>query len=627
MKKFSAKKIIFAGLLVAVFLLAPSGLTHAQTTTGGTIASFAANTTISFISWTLGTILFVIGYFFHLVLFLGGTILNWVLELNSNIIDNPAVQIGWPITRDIANLAFVFLIILIAFETILNTGALQIKKALPKLIIAALLINFSLLIATVVLDFAGIFTNFFLNSAYSASGNGGISQALAGAMNMYAFLKTPTFDANVTLTTFGAGTVQFLSSLIFADIMTAVGAITMLGLAAMFLIRYVVIGILLITLPAAIIGWVVGGSGWSEWTKKFFKQTFFGPIAAFYIYIALKSYTAIQGIVKSSSITKAVADDPSHVIQNTATDIGSMIMIVSILLYGIKKAEEGSEYTGKWTTNAATGAMKFIGKVAASPFTLGSKGVSTAGLMGGAAISEKLGLSRIGRGTRYEGLLRPLRKIGASAEEAKKNYGGLKDIPSAVFEEVTGGYGAANRKFRLKEQGQFKSEDKEVERLSKKMVYFDPNQAGNAGYMDQYNKDIAKAQADIKEYLNKNSGSLEKTTKEFEKRSTIKSLAKRADVNEKTVSDFIENNAGDIENAKKYFEREGDIKGLMKSTLATRQQVEDALKKNFNNLKDARNELNKPATRKQNEERIAKEKQEQKEGAHEDYMEHGFPRT
>ncbi|MCL5017088.1 MAG: hypothetical protein M1155_00260 [Patescibacteria group bacterium] len=471
MKKIDIRKIIFVGLLVAVFLLIPHSFAHAQQAASSAtqVASNAPSTPsaldfitnpgksiMTAVSWILTLLLYVLGYFFHLALFLGGIILNWVLELNSNIVDNPAVQIGWPITRDIANLAFVFLIIIIAFETILNTGSLQVKKALPKLIIAALLINFSLLLATVVLDFAGMLTNFFLASFNSQSGNGGVAQALSSAMQMYKVLQPPTLDPNSTLLNFGAATVQVLASLIFADIITAVGAITMFGLAAMFLMRYVIIGILLITLPAAIIGWVIGGSGWSDWSKKFLQQTFFGPIAGFYIYIALKSYTAIQGIVDTPNMQKALVDDPSHVIQSMGPNIGSMIMVVAILMYGIKKAEEGSGIAGKWTTNAATGAINGILKGTAST-AIGLTGLGFAAKKVG-EFGEKYKNSKYGL---VRSATRPLRQVAKSSEDFQKTYGGLSGIYTATSEEIGAGLGWNSRKLRLKEEKEYKEKENE----------------------------------------------------------------------------------------------------------------------------------------------------------------------
>jgi hypothetical protein len=49
---------------------------------------------------------------------------------------------GWVITRDIANMFFIVILLVIAFATILQIEQYNYKKWLPKLILMAILINF-----------------------------------------------------------------------------------------------------------------------------------------------------------------------------------------------------------------------------------------------------------------------------------------------------------------------------------------------------------------------------------------------------------------------------------------------------------------------------------------------------
>ena len=69
---------------------------------------------------TLAFLLFILGFLGGMCVFLGGTLTNWALDLNSTVLQNPTVSTGWIITRDLANLGFVLAIILIAFATILR---------------------------------------------------------------------------------------------------------------------------------------------------------------------------------------------------------------------------------------------------------------------------------------------------------------------------------------------------------------------------------------------------------------------------------------------------------------------------------------------------------------------------
>ncbi|MBU4142542.1 hypothetical protein KJ590_00880, partial [Patescibacteria group bacterium] len=70
----------------------------------------------------------------------------------------PIVTTGWQITRGLANMFFALILLLMAFDTILQTNKFPIKTILPKLIIVALLINFSLVFCGIIIDFSQILT-------------------------------------------------------------------------------------------------------------------------------------------------------------------------------------------------------------------------------------------------------------------------------------------------------------------------------------------------------------------------------------------------------------------------------------------------------------------------------------
>src|SRR3989344_684841 len=74
-----------------------------------------------------------------------------------------AITIGWGITRDVANIFFIFILLIIAIATILRLESYGAKQLLPKLIILALLINFSLVIATTIVDASNVLALTFIS--------------------------------------------------------------------------------------------------------------------------------------------------------------------------------------------------------------------------------------------------------------------------------------------------------------------------------------------------------------------------------------------------------------------------------------------------------------------------------
>lgn len=66
------------------------------------------------------------------------------------------INTTWAVLRDICNLAFIFGLIFIGFQTILNVETLNTKKTLVAIIVGALLINFSLFFTKVIIDVSNV---------------------------------------------------------------------------------------------------------------------------------------------------------------------------------------------------------------------------------------------------------------------------------------------------------------------------------------------------------------------------------------------------------------------------------------------------------------------------------------
>ena len=76
---------------------------------------------------------------------------------------NSMIAVGWTTIRDLINLFFIFILLYAAISTILQYGNFQLKNVLAKIIIAALLINFSLMIGKMVIDASHILAWEFYN--------------------------------------------------------------------------------------------------------------------------------------------------------------------------------------------------------------------------------------------------------------------------------------------------------------------------------------------------------------------------------------------------------------------------------------------------------------------------------
>lgn len=293
----------------------------------------------------------------------GGALVNWSLNLNSQLLDSYILKAGWPISRDIANLGFVLAIILIAFATILRVPSYRMQQTLVKLIAAALLVNFSLVIAGVFIDFSGVLTNFFINKTTDPNQ---LATVLANALKIQNQLGSPpdttALEKFVGFITgsWGRGVLEFTANLFFVLFFTALAAISMLGLAVMLYIRYLVLTILLILMPIAWLLWIWPGTqgNWSKWWQEFFRWAWFAPALSFFIYLAI-------------ALTERAAGDPSMNIGASfgaetfsfaaaGYTIGQMISVIGILVGGMIAANSMGIYGAGMTIGAAKGFKNMV---------------------------------------------------------------------------------------------------------------------------------------------------------------------------------------------------------------------------------------------------------------------------
>src|SRR3989344_988128 len=139
------------------------------------------------IIWAFTTVLYGILIFIGWLLGIAGLFADWMIQ-PAYIINSTVVQIGWGVTRDLANMLFILILLGIALDYILFQS-FGVKRALPTLIVVALLINFSLPIAGIFIDFANVFSDFFITKVTGGClpGDGkscGFTIAIANNLNL-----------------------------------------------------------------------------------------------------------------------------------------------------------------------------------------------------------------------------------------------------------------------------------------------------------------------------------------------------------------------------------------------------------------------------------------------------------
>lgn len=189
------------------------------------------------------------------------------LETDVSYIQDDSVTQAWSVMRNIANVAFVIAFLIIIFSQLTGGGMSNygVKKMLPRLVIAAILVNVSLFICLLAIDIsnilgysiAGLFDTVWNNinveapdGRIDATGNGwGIAAIIGGVL---------------------AGGITLIFSLSVPVILAAIVALMMIVL--ILFARIALIFLLTIISPLAFVAFLLPNT--EEWFKKWYKMYF-----------------------------------------------------------------------------------------------------------------------------------------------------------------------------------------------------------------------------------------------------------------------------------------------------------------------------------------------------------------
>ncbi|MCK4524945.1 MAG: hypothetical protein KAU07_00710 [Candidatus Andersenbacteria bacterium] len=208
-------------------------------------------------------------------------------DLYTVVFGSTALVTGWEVVRDAVNTFFVLILLVIAFGTILRSKTINAKNILPKFIIAIFLINFSAIIAKLVIDIGQVFMFEIRTWMGSFSGNDG----LGGGAGTLTSIVSHYHDIYLNWGIFPASkeyTFRTVIGIIFATGHTALLALVYVMLAVFLLIRIVALAILIVLSPLAFFGIILPGMNkyTSEWWSSIIKYSFFGPIFLFFVYLS-----------------------------------------------------------------------------------------------------------------------------------------------------------------------------------------------------------------------------------------------------------------------------------------------------------------------------------------------------
>ena len=218
---------------------------------------------------------------------------------------NSPVIIVWDYIRDITNLIFVCFFLVVIFSQLTGFGISNygIKRVLPRLIIAAILINLSYIICTLAIDLSNIIglasRSIFQNIQEAAIANGTINKtasetSFAGIVATIIGVGTIGTVATLTFTGGIAGLIWLLIPILFS------GAIAIFSALITITARQALIFILVLIAPLAFVCYLLPNTEkWFRiWYNMFFRMIFFYPM-----FVILYSASQLAGFITITSAT------------------------------------------------------------------------------------------------------------------------------------------------------------------------------------------------------------------------------------------------------------------------------------------------------------------------------------
>jgi hypothetical protein len=371
---------------------------------------------------------------FYYVIYLPSSFILWVaakffnalisISLDSALFAKSTfIPIAWAVVRDLSNIFFILILLYVAIRTILGLGEHGVKKTIAYIVIAALLINFSMFFSEVIIDTSNVLALIFYNkldvntNVKNADGTKGErpydpstvgERDLSGAV-YYSFDPTSKlnnqnfFDKirkQTGVTNVPAGEIIGIILISVAVMLYASYCFFIVGLA--FLSRLIELWILIIFSPFAFMSWSVPALskiesiGWDEWFSRLLKLSFMAPIFMFFLYLIF----LLLGTNLFGNIITQGAN------QTTMQTILLVIIPALVILIILKKAtERAKKASGELGAAIMTGA-KVVGGLALGAVTGGAALAATGGLGGLASkVASSKGLQEVAKEKTFGGAI------------------------------------------------------------------------------------------------------------------------------------------------------------------------------------------------------------------------------
>ncbi len=316
-----------------------------------------------------------------LIMGIAGAALDYILretvvKMSAGINQMTGIPMAWTAIRDVVNILFIFILLWVAINAIINNTSSEMKNTLKNVIIAAVLVNFSLFFTRVMVDTSNTATLFLYRQVVgveiatdntSINGNSsaqvipkGLAAAFSNQLKLTKLLGENLPDDDKVS--------RILIVAVMGSAFQMIAAVVFLAIAIMFLIRYVFIIFLMAVSPIAFLQGTIPKIDVhaKKWWSTLTNQLIFPPIYMLLTWITVTIISRDGFISNSPQLSAALFETT-----NSTPTAGMMVFImnfmiviiflISTLVISREVAQQGGSFASK-IVGAGFGVAAFAGR-------------------------------------------------------------------------------------------------------------------------------------------------------------------------------------------------------------------------------------------------------------------------
>lgn len=296
--------------------------------------------------------------------FLADSFLRIDVQLLSTQGDSNGTYIAWTIMRNLANVAFVIVFLIIIFSQLTSLGVSNygVKKMLPRIVVAAILVNISFFICQIAVDLSNI-AGYGLKTLFEGLGNGLIDPAAPLPANGSADGDAVTWGALTGIIIAGAAVGTGYAALGSLITVLAAALVAILVIFFILILRQVLVVLLIVIAPLAFVAYLLPNTEplFTKWRKLFTSLLLVFPVIGV-VYGASALASNVLQVVYSN------ADDGLDATVGQIIAGGALIIPLIAVPFILKASLDGFGKLGSMINNLGNKASGAAGKAAGNRF-------------------------------------------------------------------------------------------------------------------------------------------------------------------------------------------------------------------------------------------------------------------